>query len=309
MGKVPEQAATLVADTQNTLGEGPLWDHKREQLFWVDIEGGAFYALKPSIGAIVKTELGEMVGALALAQSGRLVVALESGLALYDLEREKLLRMPILQNSDSQMRFNDGKVDAQGNFWIGSMHKGFKKHSGTLYRVRPNAQVAPMVPNTTISNGIAWNTAGDTFYFIDSPTQCVHSFTWNQEEQQLSDKKVCIRIPETMGIPDGMCMDAEGMLWIAHWGGGQVTRWDAKKGQLVEKVQVPAPQVTSCCFGGKDLEVLYMTTARGELTKEQLQTYPLSGGLFSIVPGVAGRKSNCFDDSQLNLPEPWNTPD
>ena len=307
--KAPEKMANLVAETRCTLGEGPVWDPIRQQLFWVDIEEGAVMMLNPSSGSLTTTELGEMIGALALAQSGLLLLALESGMALYDLSSKKILRLPILENPNSRMRYNDGKVDPQGNFWIGSMHKGFEKESGTLYRVRPNGQVDPMVPNTTISNGMAWNDTGSTFYFIDSPTYRVFSFHSDQTGQMLTERKECIHIPETMGIPDGMCMDAEGMLWIAHWGGGQVSRWNPRKGQLLEKIHVPAQQVTSCCFGGKDLNVLYMTTARGGLTKEQLRSSPLSGGLFSYIPGVSGKKANYFDDSQLNLPDPWNTTD
>lgn len=307
--KVSSQTATLVADSRCLLGEGPMWDNRLQKLFWVDIDGRAFIVLHPITGKVTKTEVGVMIGAIAPTRSGNLLMALETGMALYDFGNSKIISLKVLENSNEKMRYNDGKVGTNGHFWIGSMHKDFLEHSGSLYKMNPNGEVAIMVRNTTISNGMAWSDCNTVFYFIDSPTQCVFSFTWDAHGERLSNRKEVIRIPKEMGTPDGMCMDAEGMLWIAHWGGGCVSRWNPNQGALMEIVHVPAQQVTSCCFGGKNLEVLYITTARGGLSEQELQRYPQSGGLFAHVPGVTGKKSHYFDDSKFKKPEKWNTPD
>jgi sugar lactone lactonase YvrE len=129
-------------------------------------------------------------------------------------------------------------------------------------------------------------------YFIDSPTQEIRSYVFNQESGEIVFEKVAIRIPIEMGTPDGMTIDREGMLWIAHWGGYGVYRWNPNTGDLISKIDVPAPHVTSCAFAGEDLGTLIITTAQKNMTPDQLKDYPQSGNLFNVSTGIAGVKGH-----------------
>lgn len=297
MSKPKIHKAELLLDTKSILGEGPVWDWKRQQLFWVDIEGKKLHHFDPSGQKYTGRNFNGMIGAAVPAKSGNLILALESGLATFDPETEKLTEHQVLENHDSKIRYNDGKVCPNGNFWIGSMHKEFIPKTGNLYRVdnRFNAQIT--IPKTTISNGMAWSSDSKTFYFIDSPTYEVCSYDFEAENNSISNKKSIFKIADNYGSPDGMCIDSEGMLWIAHWGGNCVRRWNPETGEVLEKVEVDAPHVTSCCFGGKDLDTLYITTARSGMTENQLKEFPSSGGLFFCRPHVKGTPINYFKDN------------
>ncbi len=288
--------ANLLNDAKATLGEGPVWDWRKQQLFWVDIEGGKLHSHNSSSGENQQWALDEMIGAAVPTISGKMLLALESGLATFDLEKEKLTWHYVLENNDSSMRFNDGKVSPNGDFWIGSMHKQFIQKTGNLYCVAPNFETSIKIQKTTISNGMAWTSDNKKFYFIDSPTHQIRSYDFNVATSQLSNDEIGFKIPEDFGSPDGMCIDSENMLWVAHWGGSCIRRWNPKTGQVLKQIDVPAPHVTSCCFGGEDLKTLYITTARSGLNDEQLKKFPLSGGLFIYHPDVVGKQITYFKD-------------
>ncbi|MGB5275497.1 MAG: SMP-30/gluconolactonase/LRE family protein [Flavobacteriaceae bacterium] len=286
--------AELLFDAKATLGEGPVWDWKRQLLFWVDIEGKQLHCHHPENGKNTNWSFDEMVGAAVPMNNGNLLMALESGMAEFDMESGKLTALGLLENSDPEMRFNDGKVSPNGHFWIGSMHKKFHPKSGNLYRVHKNRHSAVLIPETAISNGMAWTSDRKTFYYIDSPTFQVMAFDFDASTDTLSNQRVAFTVPNDYGSPDGMCIDVENKLWIGHWGGNQVLRWDPDTGNVLECVRVEAPHVTSCCFGGKQLDSLYITTARSGLNKAQLKQFPLSGGLFVYRPKVAGTPIDYF---------------
>jgi len=287
----------LLFDMQSVLGEGPVWDWRRQRLFWVDIEGKMLHRSEASGENHTQWDFNGMLGAAVPAGSGNLILALESGLASFDPETERLAPLQVLENNDSKMRYNDGKVGPNGHFWIGSMHKETAPKSGNLYLVDQRFHVEVKIANTSISNGMAWSSDNKTFYFIDSPTHEVRAYDFDAENGSISNKKAIIRVPEEYGSPDGMSIDDEGMLWIAHWGGSCVRRWNPATGQVLEIITVDAPHVTSCCFGGRNLDTLYITTARSGLTEDQLQEFPASGGLFIGRPGVKGTLINYFKDN------------
>ncbi|WP_198439693.1 SMP-30/gluconolactonase/LRE family protein [Pareuzebyella sediminis] len=278
--------AELVLDTKSILGEGPVWDWKKQTLFWVDIEGQKLHRLSPTPQNHTEWVLDAMVGAAVPMKEGKLLLAMESGLVSFDLESEVLTTLHVLENTDQSIRFNDGKVGPDGDFWVGTMDKGCAPKRGNFYRVDTDFNATLQIPKTSVSNGMAWSSDKKTLYYIDSPTFEVRAFDF--KNGGISNAKVAIHVPKDYGSPDGMCIDAEGMLWIAHWGGLCVRCWNPETGEVLEVVKVDAPHVTSCCFGGKDLDTLYITTARSGLNEKQLLKYPLSGGLFSHRPKVKG---------------------
>ena len=160
-----------------------------------------------------------------------------------------------------------------------------------LYCMDAEHEVKTMLTGVIQGNGLAWSADTKKFYFIDTQKFCVQEFDYDIEKNELSNGRVCVEVPSEMGIPDGMTIDDEGMLWVALWGGKAVARYDPATGAMLEKVELPALNVTSCCFGGEKLDELYITTAS---LGTDLKEYPLAGGVFKIKPGVTGRPSYKF---------------
>jgi sugar lactone lactonase YvrE len=182
---------------------------------------------------------------------------------------------------------NDGKCDPAGRFIAGTMDMNEKDPHGALYSFDGN-QVTRLLDGVTISNGLAWSVDHKTFYYIDTPTREVKAFDYDLATGQIANPRAAIRIPESLGWPDGMTSDTDGNLWIVLWGGAQVTKWNPNTGKLLEQIPVPALQSSACVFGGRDMNELYVTSARVGMSDADLKKYPLSGGLFKIVTRVTG---------------------
>lgn len=276
------------------MGEGPVWDFKRQLLFWVDIEGYKLHQHNPSSGKNKSWHFDEMIGAAIPIENGSLLLAMEKGLTSFDLKTEQLTKLGVLENSNPKIRFNDGKVGPAGSFWLGTMDKSCAPEAGSLFRVSSDLKSSLQISSTSVSNGMAWTGDNKTFYYIDSPTFEIRAFDFDLKNGSISNPKTVIEVPEEYGSPDGMSIDEENMLWVAHWGGNCIRRWNPETGKVLEKIEVDAPHVTSCCFGGKDLKTLYITTARSGLDEDQLIEYPLSGGLFCHEPDIKGTPINYF---------------
>ena len=288
------QKANLVYDAKATLGEGPFWDHESEQLFWVDIEAGILHGHDLNTAKNSEWGFDEMIGAVIPVSAGKLLLAMETGITTFNYKTNELKRLHILENSDQNLRFNDGKCDPIGNLWIGTMHKNLKPGYGNLFKIDNELRVTLQIKNTSISNGITWSPDKTKFYYIDTAVYEVWEYDFDVLDGKISNRRTLFKIPKSYGGADGMTIDREGMLWIAHWGDSCVRRWNPKTGEVVGKIAVDAPHVTSCCFGGKDLKTLYITTARSGLSENSLKLYPQSGGLFSYKAKVGGFKVNCF---------------
>ncbi len=159
---------------------------------------------------------------------------------------------------------------------------------GSLYCIDENITIQKKIDSVTTSNGLAWSLDNKRLYYIDSPTQCVQSFIFDEESGAIKFEKIIIRIPANMGTPDGMAIDEEGMLWIAHYGGFGVYRWNPLNGSLIDKIDLPVPNITSCAFAGEKLDHLIITTAKENLSEKDLKKYPGSGDIFCAKTGVSG---------------------
>jgi sugar lactone lactonase YvrE len=185
-------------------------------------------------------------------------------------------------------RFNDGKCDPFGRFWAGTMALDFTKGAGSMYCLFPDLSAKKMAGDLTISNGLAWSLDQKTMYLIDSADATVWAFDYDPKTAAIQNKRALIVFQKKDGSPDGMTMDSEGKLWIAHWDGARVTRWDPENGKLLFTQPIPASLVTSVAFGGPGLDEMYVTTARVSLSEETLASQPHAGGLFRFKPGVKG---------------------
>jgi sugar lactone lactonase YvrE len=187
------------------------------------------------------------------------------------------------------VRFNDGKCDPAGRFWAGTMAYDLAPGAGTLYRLDRGGVVRPVIPGLTISNGLAWDEARGVMYHIDTIPRTVWAYDYDLDSGAIARRRVAWQVPEALGYPDGMTLDAVGRLWIAFFGGGCVRCWDPLGRTIVHVVALPVSQVTACTFGGPDLQELYITTAWEHMTRAQRAAEPLAGGLFRArldVPGL-----------------------
>jgi sugar lactone lactonase YvrE len=192
-----------------------------------------------------------------------------------------------LEDEPANNRFNDGKCDPLGRFLAGTMDMNEKDPSGSLYSF-DGKSVVKLFDNVTISNGLAWSPDYKTIYYIDTPSREVKAFDYDLETGGIANMRVVVNIPETFGWPDGMTSDTQGNLWVAMWGGAQVTKWNPNTGELLEQIPVPAKNVSSCVFGGKNRNELYLTSARIGVDEETLKQYPLTGGVFRVETEVEG---------------------
>jgi sugar lactone lactonase YvrE len=270
------------------LGESPYWSLERQSFFWVDIENGKLFEHHIESANTKTYTFPHRLTVVLEAKDGKLILGLDRKLASFDLETEELTWILEVESDLPLNRFNDGKCDAKGRLWIGTLSTKFTTGSGTLYKfgkdLKPEIQLAQL----TISNGMAWTADNRTFYFIDTPTRQIKAFHFELASGKIEFDRIAVEIPEELGFPDGMCIDREGMLWVAHYGGSGVYRWNPTTGKLIEKVELPVPNITSCAFGGENMDTLLITTAQENLTSEQLKEYPLSGDVFLVKTRTRG---------------------
>ena len=274
------------------LGESPLWHAERKCCYWVDIERGVLYEYNWLFKTVRTWKFNKRLGLVREGKNNQLILALDAGIARFNLETEQLSPILEIESPASGNRCNDGSCDRLGRLWIGTMHLQHKKGAGALYMVDTNSEAQKKISNTSISNGITWSLDNKQMFYVDSPTQVIQSFIFHEQSGEIIFEKNVIEVPPELGTPDGMSIDEEGMLWIAHWGGFGVYRWNPHNGKLLDKIELPVPQVTSCTFAGENLDYLIITSARENLKEEELKKYPESGNVFVVKTAVKGILTN-----------------
>jgi sugar lactone lactonase YvrE len=283
----------IVSPGPFSLGEGCLWDHRLQRLYWIDINERKLAWLDAD-GTTTIRDLPGTPGTVVLTTDPSVVaLALDSGIHTYQTGSGQIHRIAAYPES-AATRFNDGKCDSAGRFWVGTMSREGTHGAGTLYCLTPGRSLETRVPGVTVSNGLCWSRDDQTFSYIDSATREVHAFDFNPVSGSISGRRVAVSIPPDRGYPDGMTIDSQDRLWVAHWLGGCVACYDPITGATLAKIDLPTPRVTSCCFGGEDLRTLYITTAIGSPDGgwTDLDEYPQTGGIFAVQVEVNGRESN-----------------
>ena len=282
--------ADIVVPAQCELAEGPVWDGARGLLRWVDILPGQVHAFDPVTSAHTWFDAGDPVGTVGLTRSGGLVLALVDRFVLADYDGQHPRQLGAFTIDRSVVRFNDGKPDPWGNFCAGTCAWAPNGPPCALYRLRPDGAVGEIVGDVGLSNGLDWSDDRTAFYFADSATGGVDVFDTEPDTGTLGRRR---RFVTVGGVPDGLTLDAEGGLWVAVWGLGELRRY-TPAGQLDAVVRLPVSQVTSVAFGGTDLSTLYITTAREDTTPDHLREQPHAGDIFACSPGVTGRPPFLF---------------
>ena len=279
-----------------TLAEGPVWDEREQVLWWVNILAGELHRYDPVTGQNRMFQIGCPVGAVALCESEGLILATANGFAFFDAQTEQLEPICDPEVHLPGNRFNDGKPAPDGSFIAGTMAYDVIEGAGSLYRLAPEQSVTPIASHVTISNGLAWNASETIMYYIDTTTFKVYAFDFDRLTGQTSNQRVAFEIPESAGYPDGMTIDTQDKLWIAHFGGSAVRRWDPNTGELLMSIDLPASQITCCTFGGPNLDTLYITSAQEGLSDAQKQAEPLAGSLFAVKTPYQGRVAYRFQN-------------
>jgi sugar lactone lactonase YvrE len=268
------------------LAEAPVWDAAAGVVRWVDTPAGLVHGWHPVSGRHdVLPALGTSVGCIAPAGEGRLVAARRHDVVTLATADGRMAPLARPLDPGGALIFNDGKCGPDGAFWIGAMTEALTPGSGVLIRVAADGAVTRLREGMTLPNGIAWTADGARVYVIDSLERTVTAYPMPFDA---AAGEVVIEVPEALGLPDGMAIDAQGQLWIAHWGGGAVRRWDPATGAVTQTVALPVSQPSSCCFGGPDMRTLFITSAWEGMDEAARAREPLAGSLFVADVAVPG---------------------
>lgn len=278
--------AELLVDTKAELAEGPVWYD--DALWWVDINAGSLNRLNVNNKLNISRSVGDFLGAAIPAENGEWLLARGREIIKLDWLNGKTTSITKINESNTRIRCNDGKCDPSGRFHFGTLHRDTQANQAKLYRLH-DKRIHTIRENITISNGMDWSPEKDRFYYTDTATNQIDVYDYNDETAQLSNRRCLIKIPEENGFPDGMTCDAQGNLWVALWGGSSVECFDPKIGKSIAKVSVPAKQITSCCFGGKNFDRLFITTAWVGYNSATRDSDPLAGGIFEADTGATGK--------------------
>jgi len=283
--------AHLALKWDAVVGEGPVWDYRINQLYWVDILQGQLHRYDPQTKINQTYEIGQYVGAAVPCNKQGLILAMHHGWAFFNPENSQLSPISDPEADQPTNRFNDGKVDSHGRLWSGTMQINPQDPVGSLYMLDTNLEATVKIKDVFISNGLAWSDDDQWFYFIDSLRHKVSAYEFDPVSGDIKYHRDVFKVDPELGLPDGMTIDSLGNLWVAIYDGGCILCIDPKTGKVLEKIEVPAKKTSSCTFGGQGLDTLFITTI-SENTDPK--TDPLAGSIFSVKPGVKGTKANFF---------------
>lgn len=287
-----EPIYTVARSEGDHLGEGTAWDAGSGTLIWVDISGGIVHRWHLASDLQDCLSIAGEVSAAVPREDGGLVLAVGHELLIGD-PKNGWQRLASVEVGLVNNRFNDCRCDPEGRLWAGTMSKSRDPGAGCLYRITTDGEVMKMLDGTTISNGLGWSTSGERMYFVDSLTQRIDVFDFDQTLGTIEGRRTFAMIPPTSGLPDGIAVDAEDGVWVALFGGGAVHRY-AADGELDEVVGLPVSNPTCPAFAGATLDRLFVTSARHRLSPSEVDAQPLAGALFELHPKVKGRATYSF---------------
>jgi len=268
------------------LGEGPCWHSQKQLLYWVDIYNHRVHEFDPKTGEQKFFDVGEVVGCIAPAGTDRFIMAQRHRLAFLDTSNGEVT--PIIDveaDQPSDIRLNDGKCDAAGRFWFGSMSTSGA--TARLFRYDPDGSLHVLLTGLTVSNGLGWSPDHKTFYLTDSPLKKIYAFDFDLDTGNISHQRVFAEVDIGSGVPDGLTVDRDGCIWSAIWDGWCVVKFDPT-GKEMARISMPVQRPTCCVFGNQDLATLYITSASVGLSEEEIQKSFYSGDLFSLTTETAG---------------------
>lgn len=283
----------LVWEIPAILGEGPLWVEAENAVYWCDIFSSKVHRYALADGGKMTWTFDFEVTSLSPRQEGGFIGTIKEGYAYINFDVLSAQPIVLPEAGMPGSRFNDGKVDDSGRYWAGTMDIEQVEESGSLYRLDPDLSVTQCDTDYVICNGPAFNLDNSIIYHTDSIKRTIYALDMDAAGD-LSNKRVFARFTkDDEGAPDGMTVDSEDCIWVAHFGGARLTRY-SPAGEILEAVPLPVPNITSCTFAGAELDTLYITTASTGIAEEDKGKYPLAGSFFSYKPGVKGTPTPLF---------------
>lgn len=292
---------TCVAKSNDSLGEGCLWEAESQSLWWLDIaRPSRIHRLHVASGDHRMWYSDLLLTAIARRGDGTFVLGAEDGVYTFDSLTGAITPFCAPVEVEGN-RFNDGACDSHGRFWLGSMQNnigpagedtGVNRSTGILHRIDAQGRPEKMLDGIGVSNGPCWSPDDKVFYFSDSSAQTIYAFDFDAGEGSITNKRVLHHSTE-FGYPDGATVDAQGYIWSARWDAACVLRIDPK-GRVDRVVEIPAKRPTCVVFGGSKLDVVYVTSSRAHLDGGEISKHPLSGGVFCFDPGIRGFVKNSF---------------
>jgi len=292
MSQVLQYPLHNILEARSRLGEGPIWDSTKKLLYWIDIFNHRVHQFDPVTGENHFFDVGDVPGAIAIAGQDKLTMALRHHLAFLNIETGEVTPILELEKNLPNNRLNDGKCDAQGRFWFGSMST-IEKPEASLYRYDIDGSLHVMETGLTISNGLGWSPDEKIFYLTDSPQQKIYAYDFNSVTGNISNRRIFVDLTQESFYPDGLTIDSQGNIWSAMWNGWCVICFNPQ-GEERLRIKLPVPLVTSCTFGGENLQTLYITTASVGLSQAEIDKSFYSGDLFAVETDVTGLPSYSF---------------
>ncbi|XP_078344887.1 regucalcin-like isoform X2 [Oculina patagonica] len=284
------------------LGEGPHWDTNTQKLLYVDAFGYSVHVLDVDTGKDKSYQLDDIVGCVVpRKKGGSVIVGCKRRLIFLDLETGEQEVVATVDEDKPENHLNDGKCDPVGRFWVGSMgHEReptiLELEQGSLFSLTGDKKLTKWVDKISISNGMSWSLDKKTFYYIDSVTRKIDAFDYEEKTGAISNRRTAFKFDPSYGYADGMTIDAEGMLWVAMYDGWKVVRFNPVSGEVLREVKLPVAKVTSCCWGGPNLDELFVTCESLRLTPEEKKAQPLAGSIFRVKNlGTHGLPAVPFD--------------
>ncbi len=277
----------LVVRCGDRLGESPVWDGRAGRLWWVDSRGPALQSCEADGSGWSRSSLPEVVGSVALRESGGFVAAMKTGIYTLDPDTGDISLLASPEQDHPQNRFNDGRCDRAGRFWAGTMSDVSRDPVGALYRLDGAGSCRRMLEDVIVPNSLAWSPDSSVMYFADTYRHHILAYDFDSDEGRMSNERLFRDTRDQPGRPDGSAVDEDGCLWNAEYAGARVVRY-RPDGSVDCVVEVPVSNPTCVTFGGSRLDTMYITTASQRLSPAQLAREPLAGALFACVPGVRG---------------------
>ena len=276
----------IARDGADMLGEGTIWSARDDAVYWVDILAPALNRLSLKDGAVERWAVPEPLGWVAERAGGGFIGGFKSGFAEISLDPLTITPIGDPEPDLPGNRMNDGKADAQGQIWCGTMDMAEESDSGSLYRLTPDLVWQQMDTGYRVPNGPAFSHCGKWLYHSDTARRIMYRFA--RTADGIANRQPFISFTDADGYPDGMTVDADGHIWVAHWGGGRISRF-TPDGKLDRAIALPARQVTNICFAGPDLDRMFVSSAA-----IGLDATPYDGGLFEVDCGVRGLPTHLF---------------
>lgn len=281
--------AEHVLPIQDIVGETPIWIPQEQALYWIDLGDPKIHRYDPTTGETREWKLDVPITALARRGKGQWILATKTGLYFWDQQENKTEFIVDPEADNPDVRFNDGVIDPKGRFLIGTLNdQNFNAPDGSLYRLDPDLSIHKLDTGYAVANGIGFSPDGSTVYVTDMFNSRILAYDYNVEAGTVSRRRSFAHVPDVAGWPDGLIVDQDGFVWSAHWNGWRVTRYDPD-GKIEREVKLPVANVTCMAFGGRDLSILYITTAWFMLSDEERAAQTQAGDLFRTETDVRGR--------------------